>query len=337
MIKYYSLLIIGLLATSPVFANSPTKREIVEELLQKLELIDPNIKSHKGDWLKVREHLEQAAQQSESIQGLRLSVQHILDQWLGLRFRVLDESDAQYWALNGDSITLPSAWLAQKGSRWVVQYSESDKLRRGDSFLQKDFAPFSKENQNSKAWTLPFPKPLTIDTKSKPLSDWALDLSQTASKTLIFGNKKVCVEKVWFWLTSSVAENLNSKMKSSLCKGILLDLRDVFGEGANSISLPKDKIPIAVLVNKSTREGAVKLVRALKKDAKAEVFGETTDTDRPLQKKEVLRKVKWSLIVVGDSGIHIPDRAIKDSYLNAEGVDDIKESALAWLKSQISG
>lgn len=330
--KYYSLLIIGLIATSRIYANSPSKRDIAQELLQKLEATDPNIKSHQSEWMKVREHLEQSAQQSESIAGLKLSVQHVLDQWMGLRFRVLDETDAQYWALNGEAITLPEAWFAPKGSRWVVQYSENEKLRRGDNFLQKEFSPFSKDHQAAKSWTLPFPKPLTVDTQTRPLSDWALDLTQNASKTLIIANKKLCVEKVWFWLTASVAENLNSKMKSGLCQGFVLDLRDVFGEGGETWTLPKQNIPIAVLTNKGTREGAVKLVRALKRDAKARVFGEATDSDRPLQKKDALTKVGWNLIVIGDSGVHVPDEEIKDSFLNAEGIDDIKESALTWIK-----
>ena len=333
--KYYSLLIIGLMASTKIYANSPVKREIVQELIQKLEATDPNIKSHRADWLKVREHLEQSGQQSDSIAGLKLSVQHILDQWVGLRFRVLDETDAQYWALNGRPLTLPRAWLQAKGSRWVVRYSENPKLRRGDNFLKKDFSPFAKDEQASSLWTLPTEKPIKVETESKPLSSWALDLTQLASKTLIVDNQKLCVEKVWFWHDKSVSQAISSKIESGLCQAFLIDLRDTFGEGLEKWPQFKKIVPIAVLTNQGTREGAVRLARSLKTEGKARVFGEPTETERPLASSEALTKIDWNLLVIGDGGELIPEQLIKDSFLNAEGVDDVKEAALSWLKKTL--
>lgn len=331
--KYYMILTIALMTSPTVFANSAGKREIVQELIQKLEATDPNIKSLQADWLKVREHLEQSGQQSESLAGLKLSVQHILDQWMGLRFRVLDESDVQYWALNDKTLTLPRAWMQAKGSRWVVQYSENPKLRRGDSFLQREFSPFAKNAQAASTWNLPTDKPMQVATESRSLSSWALDLTQAASKTLLVNNQKLCVEKVWFWLDKTVSQALSSKIENGLCMAILIDLRDTFGEGLDQWPNPKKGIPVAVLTNQGTREGAVVLAQSLKKNGKARVFGEATETARPFVKKEVLSKVSWSLVVIGDGGELIPDERIKDSALNAEGVDDVKETALAWLKT----
>ncbi|MES2744352.1 MAG: hypothetical protein V4655_02950 [Bdellovibrionota bacterium] len=333
--KYYSMLIISVCLSSKIYANSAAKRDVATELVQKLEALDPNIKSHQTEWLKVRHHLEQAAQQSESTQGLKLSVQHILDQWIGLRFRILDESDAQYWALNGESLTLPRAWFERKGSRWVVQYAETDKLRRGDHFLQKDFDPFSKENQKATEWKLPFEKAVSVSTQSKPLSAWNLELSQQASKSLIIDNEKVCVEKVWFWLDKSVSQSLVSKFESGLCQAMLLDLRDVFGEGREVWPALKKKIPIAVITNQGTREGAARLAASLQKDFGARVIGEPTDSDRLLQKAEDLDAIRWKLIVIGDGGQVTPNEIKRDSFLNSEGVDDLKEAALAYLRKTI--
>lgn len=333
--KYCSLVIIALVLSTKIYAISPAKRDVVEELVQKLEALDPNIKTHKDEWMKVRQHLEQSAQQSESIAGLKLSVQHILDQWGGLRFRVLDETDAQYYAVTGESLTLPRAWFESRGSRWVVQYSENDKLRRGDSVLHKDFSPFAKAMQESASWTLPLSKPVTVSVQSKPMSEWALDLTQAASKTLIVNNEKVCVEKVWFWLNESVSQALNSKLEKGLCAAMVLDLRDVFGEGMELPKSLKKKGPVAVLTNKGTREGAVRLARHLKTELSARVFGELSESSSALQKKEKLQKLNWNLLVIGDGGNLRPDVEIKDRFLNAEGVDDVKEAGLSWVKKTL--
>jgi hypothetical protein len=334
-VKNYTLLMIAAGVLPRAYANASTKREIVQELIQRSEELDPNIKSHRTEWLKVREHLERSAQESESIQGLKLSVQHILDQWLGLRFRVLDETDAQYWALTGEPLTLPRAWFQRMGLRWVVQYAQTDKLRRGDSFLQKDFNPFSAENQKATVWKLPLEKPIELPAVSRPLSAWSLDLTQSASQTLLIDNKKLCVEKVWFWLNSAVSENLASKIESGLCQAMLIDLREVVGEGRELWPSGKKKIPIVVLTNQGTREGAVRLATSLQKDSGAQILGEPTDSDRPVQKSQRLSTVAWNLVITGDGGQLRPNAIMRDSYLRAEGVDDLKEAGLAQLRKII--
>lgn len=334
-----------LLSSTQLHAASLDKREAIAELVQKLETLDPNIKTHKDEWLKVRTHLEQAAQQSESAQGLKLSVQHILDQWGGLTFRILDRDDAQYWAMSGEEIALPKAWFSQRGSKWLVQYSENRKLRRGDSISSKEFAPFSKESQAQKSWTLPVvqklmaePASVNVELTKQPLGNWAIDLTQASSKSAIVNNKKICVEKVWFWLDKAVAQNIASKIDNAatLCKSMLIDLRDTFGEGMETWPKIKTKMPVAVLTNHGTREAAVQLAKFLKKDANAKIFGETTDSDRVAQTKEKLTKIDWTLVIAGDGGNLIPDQEMKDGYLNAEGVDDVQEAGLGWLRSELS-
>ena len=57
-LKYYSILLISSLVSSTLFAVPLNKRDAIQELVQKLEALDPNIKSHQDDWLKVRNHLE---------------------------------------------------------------------------------------------------------------------------------------------------------------------------------------------------------------------------------------------------------------------------------------
>lgn len=343
--KYYSILLIPAFLSSTLFAASLNKRDAIQELVQKLEAFDPNIKSHQDDWLKVRNHLEQAAQQSESATGLKLSVQHILDQWGGLRFRVLDRDDAQYWAMNGESLALPNAWFSLKGARWQVQYSLHPKLRRGDSFSAKSFSPFSEESQAQKSWTLPVqqklmtePKSLTLELNRMPMSQWALDLTQQSSKVALVDNKRVCIEKVWFWLDKVVAKNIASKIENApgLCQALLIDLRDSFGEGLNSWPKLSKKMPVAVLTNQGTREGAVVLLKSLKNDSAARVFGERTDSDRSAQSKEKLSKIDWTVLIVGDGGSIIPDQDIRDSALNAEGIDDITEAGLSWIRTELT-
>ncbi|MBC7659048.1 MAG: hypothetical protein H7249_05005 [Chitinophagaceae bacterium] len=342
--KYRSILLFCSLISSTLFAASFDKRDAVQELVQKLEAIDPNIKTHQDDWSKVRAHLEQAAQQSESTAGLKLSVQHILDQWGGLHFRVLDHDDAQFWALNGEPLALPNAWFSQRGSKWIIQYSGNPKLNRGNSVAAKDFSPYSKDAQAKAKWELALqtkvmsePKATSVSLTKQPLSEWALSLTQSSSATVIVDSKRVCIEKVWFWLTKAVAQNIASKIdsKTTLCQGVVLDLRDVFGEGLDVWPKLSGKMPFAVLTNHSTREGAVSLVRVLKQDAKARIFGEPTEASNALQKKEPLQKSGWALIVVGEGDPVVPDTVIKDSYLNAEGVDDVRESGLGWLRKEL--
>ncbi len=336
--------ILSILVSSTVFAANFDKRETVIELVQKLEATDPNIKSHQDDWLKVRQHLEQAAQQSESEAGLKLSVQHILDQWGGLRFRVVDRTDAQYWALTGEELALPDAWFAARGSKWVVQYTENPKLRRGDAVAASNFAPYAKAAQSEASWNLSVqsrlmadPHAVALPLKREPLSQWALDLTQSASAKVVIDGKRVCLEKVWLWLTPQVAENIASKIKSAKdgCQALLIDVRDGFGEGLASWPKAGKDIPIAVLANHNTREGAVTLVRSLKVGSKAKVFGEDTDSDRPLQSKDKLSKAEWQLLVTGDNGQVRADVPLRDSYVNAEGVDDIREAALDWIKKEL--
>ncbi|MBC7531269.1 MAG: hypothetical protein H7318_06795 [Oligoflexus sp.] len=343
--KYYSILLISSLLSSTLFAASLNKRDAIQELVQKLEAFDPNIKSHQDDWLKVRNHLEQAAQQSETAAGLKLSIQHILDQWGGLRFRILDRDDAQYWAMNGETLALPKAWFTLRGSKWLVQYSAHPKLRRGDSFSAKDFSPYSRESQSQKSWTLAVqhklmvePVPATFELNKMPMSEWALELTQQSSKVALVDNKRICIEKVWFSLDKVVAKNIASKIDkaSGLCQALLIDLRDSFGEGQSFWPKVSKKMPVAVLTNRGTREGAVALVKSLKKDSAAKVFGETTDSDRAAQSKENLTRIDWTILIVGDGGQIIPDQEIRDSSLNAEGVDDITEAGLGWIRAEIT-
>jgi len=343
-LKTYFIVLIFSFLSSTLCAASLNKREAIQELVQKLERLDPNIKSHQDDWLKVRQHLEQAAQQSESAAGLKLSVAHILDQWGGLRFRVLDRDDAQYWALKGEDIALPGAWFTLRGAKWLVQYSANRKLSRGDSLSGKEFSPFSKDFQSRSLWSLPVqqklmapPKNIEVEVTKQSLNQWALDLTQQSSKRALVDNKRICVEKVWFWLDQAVATNIASKLDNAttLCKAIVLDLRDVFGEGQTNWPKVKTKMPIAVLTNHGTREGAVALVKSLKQESGARVFGEPTDSDHAPQGKESLTKIDWALVVIGDGGNIIPDQMIKDSYLNAEGVDDIAEAGMGWVRSEL--
>ena len=342
--KYHSILLISALVSSTIFASALNKRDAVQELVQKLEAIDPNIKSHQVDWLKVRSHLEQAAQQSETPAGLKVSVQHILDQWGGLHFRILDRDDAQYWALNGEELALPNAWFSQRGGKWIVQYSANKKLERGDSTPGKDFSPYSKESQSQTSWTFPVqsklmgtPNSVAVPLNKLTLGQWSIDLTQTSSASVLVDNKRICIEKVWFWLDKAVSHNIASKIDSSksLCQAVLIDLRDVFGEGLNAWPKLTGKIPVAVLTNHGTREGAVALLRHLKTEGKARIFGEPTDSDRLLQGQDTLSKTDWTLLIIGDGGELIPDQLIKDSYLNAEGVDDIREAGLSWIRAEI--
>ncbi len=342
--KNYSIALIFLFLLPPLGAATLDKRDAIQELVQKLEVLDPNIKSHQDDWSKVRLHLEQAAQQSESPAGLKISVQHILDQWGGLRFRILDRDDAQYWALNGEELVLPKAWFSQRGAKWLVQYSENRALRRGDSISIKEFSPYSREFQAQKSWKLSVqqklltaPTPISLDLTRQSLDQWALELSQLGSRSAVVDNNRICLEKIWFWLDRGVAGSIASKLENapSLCKAMVIDLRDSFGDGLNNWPKVKAKMPIAVLTNHATREGAVALVKSLKADSGAKVFGETTDSDHKAQSKEALTKIDWTMIIVGDGGQIVPDHEMKDSFLNAEGVDDIQEAAFAWIRNEL--
>ena len=97
---------------------------------------------------------------------------------------------------------------------------------------------------------------------------------------------------------------------------MLIDLRDGFGEGLSVRPKLKTKMPIALLSNHGTREGAMALVKSLKEDAGAKVFGETTASDQAAQSKENLSRIDWTVLIVGVSNFVLGQLAVGDLHLN---------------------
>src|SRR5690349_16660095 len=92
---------IWFLSTATGFAATKPKSltDAAGEVITWIESNDPATQTQKEAWEKVRKALETAGQQSESEAGLKLSLTRILEHWEGKAYRVLDEADAQQWAL----------------------------------------------------------------------------------------------------------------------------------------------------------------------------------------------------------------------------------------------
>jgi hypothetical protein len=177
--------------------------------------------------------------------------------------------------------------------------------------------------------------------KSRPTSlvDWALAATQAASSRVAWEGKKLCFEKAWLWLSRESEAALLSKIKFAQqnCDALLVDLRDTSGPGGSDrLSLPPFKIPVAVLVNRETREGAVSLAMELKKVAQSEILGEpTASRQSPQQVLSLKNLTSLVLLYPQNSGSLLPDQMVDDRWMYTEGFDGVKERAIQYLQGKL--
>jgi len=319
------------------------------EVITWIESVDPSTQSQKEDWNKVRKAIETAGREAESQAGLKLSVTRILQHWQGKSFRVLDESDAQAWALNSADQPFPDtgAWFQARGNKWTVQYvgRHGQKIfRRGDAVKTADFHP---HRNAQKTQTMPLElqsspmsavRKLQITVRSQRFTDYVLAETQAAGSIMTQNKNRICLQKAWFWMNDAVNAHLLSRIsfQTENCAAQLIDLRDSFGlEPIGPLKISK-RIPTVVLINQETREGAARFALRLKKELNARVIGETSSQTVLPEQLLTLKTLPWTLISYAGTGSPVePDASVKDSLVYAEGLDSMYEEGLRWIREQI--
>jgi hypothetical protein len=336
----------------PLIAATTSKRfaEPARELIETLERLDPLTKKKTEEWQRIRQALKNAGEEAESNAGFRLSINHILHHWDGRGLRVLDDSEAQYFAWHSQAPLLreAGAWFTQKGSKWYVRQLATrpgQPLRRGDAIVQRGFHPVqfwtSASSQMIRVQDQPLApeKDLSIRVREVALDNWALEETQASSTPLNLGGKRLCQERVWMWLTQAVGTFLHSKVRfaQETCDALLVDLRSSFGSEIPQSSLKgKKAIPVVVLVNEETREGAVSFALRLKDELGATVIGEPTASRLLPQEKVELKSLPWLILVYESArGSLLPDQTIKDTWLASGGLDPLYESGVSQLKERL--
>ncbi|MCX6131285.1 MAG: hypothetical protein NTX25_19770 [Proteobacteria bacterium] len=352
--KYFFLiapiLILWLSISSSLAASAKTQNleNLAQELVLVIEKADPATSSQKEAWLPIRTAILTAGQELESTAGFKLSSSKILEHWHGKAFRLLDSNDAEDWAFRHSEQPFPDsgAWYQSRGPQWTVQYVglHGKKLfRRGDQIKSAKFDSIrgflGQTEFNLEVKSNPMSESRNINSKilKSSFSDYVLSETQAAGSVLMLANKSICLQKVWFWLNESVAAHVISKLnfQSEHCAAQVLDLRDAFGPAPlGKLKLVK-KIPTVVLVNHETREGAVRLALQLK-DEGARLIGEKTSSPLLPEQQLSLSSAPFSLLVYGAPGDGLePDQLVKDSLLYAEGLDELNEAAISWIKQLI--
>ncbi len=346
-------LLTGILLSAPARAANAGAAwpKIAEELIRSVEKTDTRTSEKKAEWEKVKSSLKAASLQASTAAGFRLSALHILDKWDGRGFRILDDSQAQYYALAPEAPRLhdTGAWFAQKGAKWYVKQTSrrTDQIfRRGDALAVPSFHPVHSWTDAPTQKVRVLAQPLataeerTLKVKTTSLGDWALAETQAASAAIPQGGKRLCQEKAWLWLSRPVSIYLASKIKFAQdnCDALLVDLRDTFGEGkgAGASNLPlkgSHSIPVVVLVNEETREGGVSLALQLKDELNAWVIGEPTASLRMPLEQQMMKEIPWLLLSYETtSGSLLPDETVNDVWMFSGGQDQIYEAGFARLR-----
>ena len=323
--------------------------EAAQELIQTVEQVDPSTQSQKEEWAAIRKALETAGQEAQSEVGLKLSVTRILDNWNGKVFRILDEADAQHWALDASGKPFPDggAVFQSRGVKWTVQYVSSrgqKYLRRGDEVKTLGFDPILSFTKASKVELELQSSPMTpirkvtITPRLLPFADYVLAETQNAGTLLTIDSKRICLLKSWLWLNDAVGAHLISKIgfHNENCAAQLVDLRDSFGQDPSGAIKVSKKIPTVVLINQQTREGAVRLALRLKKELNAQIIGEESGISLLPEKQLSLKTMPWTMLSFAGHGPSLkPDQLAKDTLLYAEGLDQVYESGLRWIGEQL--
>lgn len=323
--------------------------EAAGEVITWIESVDPSTQKDKEAWDKVRKAIATAGEQAESEAGLKLSVTRILEHWNGKAFRVLDEADLQQWALLRSDQPYPDsgAIFQARGPQWTVQFigNRGQRLfRRGDQVKTPGFHPIHSAVKNAKidievqSSSLSPVRKLQLGFYPQRFADYVLAETQAAGTTVSSDNKRVCLQKAWFWMNEAVNAHLLSKIQfqNENCAAQLIDLRDSFGQEPTAALDLKKKIPTVVLINNGTREGAARLAARLKKDWGARIIGETSGQPLLPEKQLTLKALPWTLVsYAGQVAPLEPDEAVKDSLVFAEGLDAVKEQGLIWIGAQL--
>ncbi len=343
---------LSLFDTAKGVSPSPQWQTAADELIKLIESSDKQTQQDKLAWQEIKDAIKLASRNAETAAGFYVSVDKILSAWSsGRGLRLLNNSQASYYAYSqaAPEFREVGAWFAAKGAKWYVKQVSrrpGQVLRRGDAILKADFNPVlswkpgSKETIEVQAQTLEAAKKVELKVQKKSLAAWALEETQMGSQTLPLGEKRLCEEKVWLWLTPPVALYLDSKLRAAQesCDAILVDLRDSFGEKLPSSTLKsqsKNKPkPLVVLVNRETREQAVNLALKLKDELGATIVGEATAPRLVPQQKLELKEMPWLLLIYEKSGGSLrPDVEIADPWMLTVGFDEVREAGIKQLKA----
>lgn len=337
----------------PLFAKTKPAdvKAGAEELIQSIKDHDPSIARAPDPWHELEEHIRKAAALAESPQGFARSLEDILAHHKGKGLRIVQDSEPAYYAYESSVGNFLDAGLlfAQRGARWYVKqmsHPAQPQIHRGDAVMLDSFHPQRSLTGSSVSLRLQSQamspaKDLRVPLQKTSLAAAALLHTQKESQLLPLGGKKICREKLWLWLSPEVDAALRSKLAFAAdhCDALLLDVRDAGGPGAASLSEFKTKrsFPIAVLINRETREGAVSLALQLKQSAQAQIFGEPS-ASRQLPEEHVrLKQLPWLLVFYPEQGGSlIPDQMVDDSWMYAEGFDGVQEKALKYLQDSLS-
>ncbi len=330
-------------------ARASSFSDAAQELITGIEKADPSTQTQKDAWAEIRKALEKAGQEAESEAGLKLSFSRILDHWEGKAFRILDQGDAQYWAL-GSGKTLFSdlgATFQSRGPKWTVQYigSKGQKFfRRGDEVKTAGFHPMTSPVNTKKidlelqSSPMSAARRVSVPVHTLPFADYVLAETQAAGTLFTKNNQRICLQKAWFWINDAVAAHLVSKInfQSENCAAQLIDLRDAFGQDPAGTLKTAKKIPTVVLINQNTREGAARFAQRLKKDLEAQIIGETSGNPLLPEQQWTLKSLPWNVLSYGAQVAPLqPDTRVKDSLVYAEGMDTLHEAGLSSIDKQI--
>jgi hypothetical protein len=330
-------------------AKPPPLADAAAEVIAWIESVDPSTQSQKEAWDKVRKTIETAGREAESEAGLKLSMTRIMQHWSGKSFRILDETDAQAWALTSADLPFPDlgAIFHARGNKWTVQYvgRHGQKIyRRGDAVKTADFHPL-RSAQKTPSMSLDLQsspmsavRKLQLTVHSQRFTDYVLAETQAAGTIIAQNKNRICLQKAWFWMNDAVNAHLLSRInfQTENCAAQLIDLRDSFGlEPIGPLKISK-RIPTVVLINQETREGAARFALRLKKELTARVIGESSGQTVLPEQLLSLKTLPWTLVSYDGPGSPVePDARIKDSLVYAEGLDSMREEGLLWLREQL--
>jgi hypothetical protein len=319
------------------------------EVITWIESVDPSTQSQKEAWDRIRKAITTAGREAESEAGLKLSVTRILQHWNGKSFRVLDEADPQTWALQPGDQPFPDsgAWFQARGNKWTVQYvgRHGQKVfRRGDAIKTSGFHPI---HSAQKTQALPLEvqsnpmnptRQVQVTPRPQRFADYVLAETQAAGSVLTQDKYRICTQKAWFWLNDAVNAHLLSRInfQSENCAAQIIDLRDSFGQDPTGALKKAKKIPTVVLINEETREGAARFALRLKQELNAHVMGEPSAQTVLPEKQQTLKSLPWTVLAYPGAGAPVePDSKVKDSLLYAEGLDQLHEEGLRWIRTAL--
>jgi hypothetical protein len=295
------------------------------EVITWIESVDPSTQTQKEAWERIRKALTTAGREAESEAGLKLSVTRILQHWNGKSFRVLDEADPQTWALQPGDQPFPDsgAWFQARGNKWTVQYvgRHGQKVfRRGDAIKTSGFHPI---HSAQKTQALPLEvqsnpmnptRQVQVTPRPQRFADYVLAETQAAGSVLL--------------------SRIN--FQSENCAAQIIDLRDSFGQDPTGALKKAKKIPTVVLINEETREGAARFALRLKQELNAHVMGEPSAQTVLPEKQQTLKSLPWTVLAYPGAGAPVePDSKVKDSLLYAEGLDQLHEEGLRWIRTAL--